>query len=187
MDTGTDGGNPLADGTAITLKVTAAWNPTVALNNSTATGSGTNLTASLTVNGETTLQFDPTTANPFTVSLPNGAKIPFKLTNTGGVDLNAYYHATKTGATWDTGWAKYLISTLPGTTDQTAMFYLTFDGTYYKLVDGTQDYAKSSTATDGMIIPANFPAGTYTLTGTVNGTVVTVALTVTNTSGWVKP
>lgn len=162
---------------------TQFWNTTVGLNSGSATGSGTNLTASLTVSGDTVLQFSPTTTNPFTVALTSGAKIPFKLTNTGGVDLDAYYKATKTGANWSTGWAKYLISTLPNATDQTAMFYLAFDGTNYKLVDGTQDYVQSGDATDGMIIPANFPAGTYTLTGTVNGTAVTVALTVVNGNG----
>ena len=106
------------------------------------------------------------------------------MTSTDGVDLNAYYTALipQEGGSLSSGWGQYLISTLPGTTGQTAMFYITYDGSSYQIADGTQDFAGNPSSP--MLIPANFPAGTYTLTGSVNGTPVTVALTITNANGW---
>ncbi|MGD0328298.1 MAG: MBG domain-containing protein [Minisyncoccia bacterium] len=169
-----------------TPAVTPAWNSSVGLTNGTAAGSGPALTAALTVTGDTSIQFSSTATDPFNVTLTSSAKISFMLTSTGGVDLSAYYKANQLAdsANLNSTWGQHLINTLPGATTQTAMFYITYDGTNYKIQDGTQDSVGNPSP---MFIPANFPAGTYTLTGNVNGTSVTVALTITNTNGWAAP
>lgn len=181
------GGDAVLASAAYTIEVVApAWNASVVLNNEiTATGEGTKLTAALDITEDTTIQFASLSTNPFNLPVPENLKIPFKLTSTNGVDLDAYYRATKAGADWSTGWAEYLISTLPGSGYQTAMFYIKFDGTNYMIIDGTKDSINSPDALKGMFIPADFPAGKYELA--IPGIPITVEFTITNSNGWVPP
>jgi hypothetical protein len=167
------------------VPTTPEWNTSVELNNNvTATGQESALTADLTIpTGGTAIQFaSPTVVNPFNVALTSGTEIPFKLISTpNGVDMTAYYTALKGSALTTTSWGQYLISTLPGAASQTAMFYIKYDGANYTIADGTQNFVGTQSP---MLIPGDFPAGIYTLTGKVNDTDLTVAFTITNENGW---
>ncbi|MBM7648427.1 hypothetical protein JOC78_001369 [Bacillus ectoiniformans] len=82
-------------------------------------------------------------------------------------------------------WYTYLLNTVPTSAEDTevnAMFNLVKSGTGWKIQDGTQAAEGDPTLADtGMIIPNGFPSGIYTFKGMIEGTEVTINITVEST------
>lgn len=77
-------------------------------------------------------------------------------------DFYTYWDAKGVSATTVGGWKEIMWDIIDGTQP---MFYLEYDGTDYVLIDGLQYQAGSGKQT--LRISGDYPAGTYTFTGTV--------------------
>ena len=155
----------ITDGTAPTLTVTGFTVDGVAMTGDTESG------YTLSVSGGSGSHALAFSAGSGVSEALNPEVIGLMLVPTEGQTavLQSYY------STKPVGWQEYLNAAAAGTRP---FAYIATDGTPIRLLDGAQ-YTLASTRTD-MIVPDDFPAGTYTVSGTIedlNGNTAIVTFT----------
>ncbi|MBW3110891.1 S-layer homology domain-containing protein [Bacillus sp. MCCB 382] len=133
----------------------------------------------------TIIQFDETFTPPSLEATDGTYGFKLVYDSNQSQELQTWYEENKKPDGDEPEWYTYLFNTVPTGEDDTevnAMFNLVKNSEGWKIQDGTQAASNQlEDASAGMIIPNDFPSGTYTFAGSIDGKEVMVEITI-NTS-----